>query len=484
MSFSEKELQNYIWDNRENFFNLINIPEEVESYSDLSWKCETWQLLYNGFIKQYMNSFGLLSQMELFGVEVSLPKHEQSDIRSDLIGHIPEEGSIVICELKKNKLTERQAYTELLAYANSVRGSFSPMGRQDVLLILISPMQERIVQEATINTILYDRNRVIALIPEGDDLESLRFNLWIPNPDEFKVITDSSFAPNNFEVVKMCWEDNTGVWSPSDKEVGPDSEMINRLNHVALYASQKMEEYGINGFVFCTQDYPAIRTQLGLENSIVVSGINPYRAAKTKLLFENGTDIKTASTIDCFEISLYNLFPSLRNERNRAVNDSVNYWGEMELGWSNNLWRIITDVLDTVTMSVPSRPLHSDHGGMTWSDYLSSSSEDKYCFKYDIILTGLLREVYESYVRTVYKETDEITLNKFVDKGLLEKNLIDNLFSQKHVRRFLDKMVPQYCPSKKEDEALEFSNIEFHPNAFTEPDEEIDDDLRDILDSV
>ena len=79
---------------------------------------------------------------------IRLAKEDDSTIRTDFLGCLEGQNGFVVCELKVNRQPERQAYTELFAYANHVRSKFPPMGRRDIFYLLISPMEERIIREA------------------------------------------------------------------------------------------------------------------------------------------------------------------------------------------------------------------------------------------------------------------------------------------------------------------------------------------------
>lgn len=57
------------------------------------------------------------------------------------------------------------------------------MSGGDIIYVLISPIGERIVGQATINTLIYDNNKVCLLVPkyENNDISTLKLELWIPD---------------------------------------------------------------------------------------------------------------------------------------------------------------------------------------------------------------------------------------------------------------------------------------------------------------
>lgn len=442
MKFGEIEIQKFIWEHRDELWDRIEKPIFEEITKKEPGRYEPWELLFHKTLDKYRSFYQSLEDMNILGWEVRLPKENESTIRADFLGDFDGENGLVICELKVNKEPERQAYTEMLAYANHIRNAFVPMGRQDIFYLLISPMEERIVREATLHSLIYDNNRVVALIPKvGETIDTLRFDLWIPNKKDFKTLTKTIFASENIETFKVCWR-GVGKWSPSKKGESPDERMIHQLNQVSAYAAQLMEANGINGFVFCSQSYPEIREYGFMENSITICGINPFKATKTKLLYEHGASLKDASNTSVEYISLLNIFPSLKKNSEEA-NKKYNHWEVMSMVWSSCIERIAFEVQERLTQGLGSS-VDRDRGGMSWEDYLNNSDEDKGCWNYDIRLTGILRDLYDlhlqSYFDCVKSCSKELSV-KFADLYGLQEHYIDMLNSQAYVRDFLIRLV-------------------------------------------
>lgn len=440
MNFRETDVQTYIWEHRDELFSMIEKPVFETDPDKMPWEYEPWELLYYHALEEYKEHYEHLEDLNIFGFEVIMPKEGENPIRADFLGCLEGENGTVVCELKVNRHPERQAYTELFAYANYVRSKFAPMGRRDVFYLLISPMEERIVREATINSLLYDRNRVVAIIPEmGDTLESLRFKLWIPSKNDFKVITRTAFAFDNIDVFRISWSGATGIWSPIEEGKEPNSEMIHRLNKVSHYAAQLMETSGINGFVYCLQSYPKVRDNGFLENGITLCGINPYKAAKTKCLLEEGCSIEEAIKADIEYIGLEHVFPAMMKNCEEA-NREFNYWSWMAESWSSCLTRIGLDVVKRCNQTFG--PSHYEHGygDFTWESYLNESSEDKLCWNYDISLTGIFREIYDLKLKKHYDAAglySKEEKGEIIESGMLEWHAIDMMYDHNHIRDFI-----------------------------------------------
>ena len=236
-----------------------------------------------------------ISDIGFFGCEVSLTEEGQSTMRTDFLANRCGDDGIVVIELKKSDQTARQAYTELLAYGSYLRTKFTPMSGGDIIYVLISPIGERIVEQATINTLIYDNNKVCLLVPkyENNDISTLKLELWIPDKKVFKDLSYSCFNKENISVSKIVWESLPGEWSPKPGEK-PTPEMYKRLNKVSSIAAQIMEERGIHGFVYCAQLISEF-TKTGFDmNAIVLAGVNPYKVTRERFLSDIAPNCKKA----------------------------------------------------------------------------------------------------------------------------------------------------------------------------------------------
>ena len=439
MKFKETEIQAYIWEHKEELFSMIEEPAFEADPNKLPWEYEPWELLYYQGIKEYEESYRSLEGLEFFGCEVRLAKEDDSTIRTDFLGCLEGQNGFVVCELKVNRQPERQAYTELFAYANHVRSKFPPMGRRDIFYLLISPMEERIVREATISNLLYDKNRVLALVPEvGDTLDSLKLKLWIPSKDDYSVYAKTAFAYENIDVFKISWRGAEGKWSPTEEGKKPSKKMIHQLNKVSHYAAQLMEANGINGFVYCSQLYPKERDEGYLENGITICGVNPFKAAKTRFLYEQDCPLEEAAkmTMDAFKMK--DAFPELKHYSLGAIGEDYCYW--MSLSWSSCLEEIAFKVEKMVNYTIGKAYHEHGYGGFTWDTYQFNSIEDKNCWNYDINLTGIFRDIYELKLKRHYeaiKKYDSDMIAEIVEDGELEWHSIDMMYNHDHIRKFI-----------------------------------------------
>lgn len=444
---TEKEIQNYIWEHKEEFEKFLQPIEFPEKPVKSPWEYSPTEILYYHIIDKYKAIWEAVQSIDFFGCEVFLKKEGDSTIRTDFLGAFEGQNGIVIVELKKSEQTERQSYTELLAYGNHIRNLFSPMCKTDIVYLLIAPMQERIVREATIHTLLYDKNNVCALIPswENDDISTLNLRLWIPSIEEVCQISEGCFTEANFDVFKIVWEGLPGIWSPEQEGEEPDEDMKKKLNWLSSLAIQLMEEQGIHGFAYCSQAYSdKLRDMLPLTNSLILVAINPYKATKNKVLLSEGVDIEEANKQDICAIKMVDVIPGLKNKYfNPEKEDILPY---LDMSWSNILAHIGFNIVKMLTKSIDRDSVEIDSGCFDWDTYQKEYIEDIHCYNFDISLTGLLRELFLEYsiLDWEYIKQNGYEDHPIYDSGDFPKELIDITHSQYYIREFIRRLHDPY----------------------------------------
>lgn len=457
---TEKEIQNYIWNNKENFTDfLVDVVFPKKISHDKPWEYTPSEIIYNDLLDKYTEMWYAIHELHFFGYEVPLKKELDSTIRADFLGVLGGRNGLAVVELKKSEQTERQAYTELLAYGSHIRAVFAPMSKMDVVYILISPMQERIVREATIQSIMYDRNEVFSLIPawKDDDISTLKLTPWIPTFSEVDSLIQPCFSETNFDVFKVTWDGLPGEWSPEKKGENPNQYMVERMNTVSSFAAQILEAKGIHGFVFCSQAWSELRDTGHLINSIVIGGINPYQATKNRVLIQD-YDIppKYADKVNIDSVSMLEVLPELERFAEKE-NEETNYLSNLSMTWSNEITSVGFEVVKLLTKSLKREWIETSYGGFDWESYQRNSMEDIYCHNFDIRTTGLIRELFFSYSALDY---DYIRANGSDEHptyghGDIPNDLIDISTSQIYVRDFLKRLFNPYHEFEFDDDDIE-----------------------------
>lgn len=439
---TEKQIQNYIWEKRENFADLLVVPKFQEVKFENPTYASPSDVLYNLVIERYKKLWKTISDIGFFGCEVSLTENGQSTMRTDFLAYRYGNDGIIVIELKKSDQTARQAYTELLAYGSYLRTKFTPMSGGDIIYVLISPVGARIVEQATINTLIYDNNKVCLLVPkyEDDDINTLKLELWIPDKKVFEDLSYSCFNRENISVSKIVWESLPGEWSPMPGEQ-PTPEMYKRLNKVSSIAAQLMEERGIHGFVYCAQLIPEF-AETGFDmNAIVLAGVNPYKVTRERFLHKCTKEV--ANRINKFGVSMLDILPSLASKAH-AINTRENVLENLEITWPSKLDEIGYEVISFLTQTFERNYVSKEHGDFTWETLLDND-EDYLSDNLDIHLTGIFRQLFFEYTRMDYeyiRTHSDTELEEFpaYQEGGIPYELIDMVNSQGYVRLFIERL--------------------------------------------
>ncbi len=449
---TEKQIQNYIWGKKERFADLLSQPYFPEYTIDNPTYVSPSQVLYNLVINRYKELWESIKELNLFGCEVSLTEEGKSTMRTDFLAIRDGYDGIVVVELKKSDQTARQAYTELLAYGSYLKTKIAPMSGADIIYLLISPIGERIVEQATINSLIYDNKDVCLLIPkwENDDINTLKLELWIPEYSIFENLSYSCFNMHNISVSKITWESLPGEWSPNPGEQ-PTAEMYKQLNKVSSIAAQIMEERNIHGFVYCAQLIPDF-ANTGIDmNSIILAGINPYKVIRERIFNDKSAshDRRKKSTID--EIDLADIIPSLKSQKDI----SYKYiFEELEMVWTNKLDKIGFEIPNVLTQTFERNYVSKEHGDFTW-DSLLANDEDYLSDNLDIHLTGIFRKLFFEYARLDYtyiRTHTEEELENFpvYQEGGIPFDFIEMVNSQTYVRLFINRLANPFLLSQLE----------------------------------
>jgi len=156
LDISENEFRDYLFNNhKDDFCSLI-----VGRREPVEWGGEEFpplHFLLQRKVERAINE--ILDQLEelvLTAKELRLDKAGPYPTRVDLFG-CSESTGITIVELKKSRQTERQAFTELLAYANHFCSIFPGVNETAITSVLVAPMETRTVKDAYVQELLLNK---------------------------------------------------------------------------------------------------------------------------------------------------------------------------------------------------------------------------------------------------------------------------------------------------------------------------------------
>ena len=441
---NEKDIQKYIWTKKDDFYSLLVEPTFPTNEEPSVTSMNPSEILYQMVINRYKEYWQCVKKMEFWGCEVTLKEKDERGMRTDFLGYTPGGNRIVIVELKKSNQTARQAFTELLAYGSFLRTLFSPSSKNDIMYLLISPMRERIVEQAAINQLVYDNNQVCVLEPhiDGEDLNTLKLSLWIPKKNMFEGICEAAFAPKCIDIFKVVWENLRGDWSPEGDHECPDEYMKHRMIKVAQAAAQMMESCGLHGFVYTSQMRSEALGSGCLGNSIVIGAINPYKVTKTKFYYDNhGGEWEECADADFGGVGMMDLIPTLKGHA-KDLHDRDNYLEFLAESWGEDMTKIAFYVVETMTKTLSGRKVEIDKGCFDWRNLFESGDED-YSAPFDFHFTGILRDLFFKYTEIDYEylsTCNEDEREYFLAEYHVPEELVDMVFSPKSAKLFLKRL--------------------------------------------
>lgn len=443
IKFTEKEIQEYIWSVGEDFPNLLADPDDMElisfsdDLSDVNAKSLIQNKLFNRLSRLYQKLYG----MRLIGCEVPLERYSNSTIRADFLAVFPGDTGVAIIELKKSNQTERQAFTELLAYSNHLSTLFPAMTRDDSIYILISPMETRIARDAVIQSLTFDNRNVIALVPffkDENDIATMSLKLWVPKESELTLYSNLIFSEDNFSVCKLSWEYDPVRWDAGKGESPPDY-FIEQFNNLSTMAAQQLEESGIHGFTYCSQLWPELSDVLPYTNSLVLVGLNPYSAGVSQFHLKSiGLSCGKSFDPSYRATHISDFIPDLGKGELHELNSDV--LEGLQTIWNSQLYRIGKKAIDLATKNTAGSYIHVEYGFMNWSAYQRSLLEDVYCHNFSIRATGLIRHLYSDILDLDYDFCGKFGLENHPIHGDMPYLGVNFMMSQMHFREFIVRM--------------------------------------------
>ncbi len=444
--FTEKEIQNYIWSVKDNWADLIEPfipPGSMFLFSKDLGDIYPEKLIYNSSIRRLQRIYDNITKIDLIGVEVPLSKVDDSTIRADFLGANFMDIGITIIELKKSKQTERQVFTELFAYGNHCLDLFPTMSKNDITYVLISPMEERIVREAFIYSLIFEHKSIFAFVPRWtnpQDIKSLRLIPWIPDIKVLSQISKLFLLERNFDVIKVVWERIPGWWNNEDNS-NPTDYQKHLMNTVSGLAAQLMEERGIHGFCFTSQTWPEL--DMPYPNSLVIVGLNPYSIGLFKHLFAN-KDLQDRHLWQHYnDIGLPDFIPGL-SDKNHHIHEDTNYFEGLRFTWMENLYAIALEVLHVLLKNTDGRSISTERDSFTWDVYKEEFIEYIFCFNFDVKVTGVLRRLYSDVICIDYDVISDSGLEGNPIYGDIFKYSAESFIRHDIFRKFIIRMFENF----------------------------------------
>lgn len=408
ISISENQFRDHLFENhKENLSKLI-----IGRRDPIEWTEDGFpsiQFLLQLRAEQKINEIlDNLEELVLTAKELRLERNAPHPTRVDLFGNSASTG-IAIIELKKSEQTERQAFTELLAYSNHFCSIFPGLKESSITSILVAPMETRTAKDSYAQELVSNSKNILALIPHqnGND-----FTLEVFYPDssyyahfENNILNDASMICVALEFPLIDgWIDSD--LKSEDRQL-PDYTK-EALNTIANSIAQRLESEGFHSLIYANQKRGEIATLFPNPNVIVVAAMNPFSSYRTAI----------------HEGQIYGNSDEGRISQVQAIYDQLTddgkeyYWVDtMENHFHNNLIRSVREQFEHCFQNKKQESIHFEISCPDWHGLKTSFVDTVSTHNLDIYSTGLLREIYLEYMSYVFKKgMDEIFYSDYLPK--------------------------------------------------------------------
>ena len=211
------------------------------------------------------------------GSKVDLPTDSTKPMQLDLLGY--HDDGIFVLELKVGRSSERNAFSELLAYSNYIAQMFALSGPADIANVLVAPMAAKITRHAYLYDLLLSNRNVIAYRPVFSELtlESLKLELYVPTDEDFRHFANQLLSHQAMGCVVASFHDLEG-WYDSEEDGGSLNDYTREaLGNLSAYTAQLMEAEQLHGFAFVRKPWKELPRYY--RNSLIVCAVNPFLVA-------------------------------------------------------------------------------------------------------------------------------------------------------------------------------------------------------------
>lgn len=250
------------------------LPPQAE---DEEGSFELWRIIQQRALQRIERIHDSVRYGTFVGSKVDLPTDSTKPMQLDLLGY--HENGIFVLELKVGSSSERNAFSELLAYSNYIAQMFALSGPADIANVLVAPMAAKITRHAYLYDLLISNRDVIAYRPVFTEqtLESLKLELYVPTDEDFRYFANQLLSHQAMGCVVASFHDLEG-WYDSIEDGGSLNDYTcEALGGLSTYAAQLMEAEQLHGFVFVRKPWEKIPRYY--RNSLIVCAVNPFLVA-------------------------------------------------------------------------------------------------------------------------------------------------------------------------------------------------------------
>jgi hypothetical protein len=400
MDISENEFRDFLFENHSKNFSSIIVGRR----EPISWPGEDFPpihiLLQQRAEKRINETLDNLEDMTLAARELRLTKETDSTTRIDLVGN-SESAGLTIIELKKSKQTERQAFSELLAYANHFCTVFPGLKESSLTSILVAPMETRTIRDAYAQELVSNNKCIISLIPEYEN-GIAKLSVYYPDPSYYKWFENNLLDDRSIITVALAFPEIKGWIDLEADQQGMPKHTAKALNTITSSISNILEANGYHSMCYSTQPWGEIAQGLKLPfpNVIYVAAVNPFTSFRTEITED---EISGNSQIG-------------RLAEIQAIHDQLStsekeFWIEtIESNFHNRLIRLVRNEFQKLLKNKNQDKIRFEISLPEWYGLKTSMINSVTVNHGDIYLSGLLREIHSEYIEHIYRPEVEYAI--------------------------------------------------------------------------
>ncbi|HCA5183008.1 TPA: hypothetical protein MW242_002632 [Acinetobacter baumannii] len=194
-------------------------------------------------LKAATNVLDALKMLEIISVDKSVSLKKGEILRPDLVCFNPERRVFVVFEVKRDKLTERQALTEIYAYEQEIRNMFPFIGNREILTVVVSKDWDTLLEHAVSHYNSWSNKNCLAL--SINHIGNNDFNASVKIPDDWYFRGVHGLPPECFQTFDLFV---TGDFLD-------DERIPYKVDTFYKLIVKQCDRNDIHGFIFLWKDY-------------------------------------------------------------------------------------------------------------------------------------------------------------------------------------------------------------------------------------
>lgn len=332
---------------------------------------ELWRIIKQRVLERLDRIHSSVRYGTFVGSKIKLPTDSTRAMELDLLGQ--HDDGLFVLELKVEKSSERNAFSELLAYSNYIAQMFAMSGPQDITNVLVAPMDVKITRHAFLYDLLIANRNVIAYKPVLADgtLQSLELHVHVPSDEDFRYFVNRLLSHDAMACVVASFDDLDQWYDSREENNGVNDYTKANLDGLSSYAAQLMEAEQLHSFAFIRKPWAELPRYY--RNSLVICAINPFFVADPERAEAVVKQLNKEDVDSFFEMPRFAFDGRLLRLAKKAISGCLAHGQRCEL----------------------ETPL--------WAGMVQSSQEVVFTHNFGFRPTGILREVYVAYLDQIYE---------------------------------------------------------------------------------